>query len=173
MQWTRTIWTIFKEGHIRIILSKYGQSPASSLGADVLWSHCWRRTTTHGARRTSNNHNSSPWANDSGELKTTTKGSFRNRENLQYKKTAETIWLSSLELMENVTIHTPLSTGLSSNLLSAGTRHSWRTRIWKNINTLLMQGEKLYQLQTETTKAVAISNWKKGRVCKGFKLTGL
>ena len=25
MQWTRTIWTIFKEGHIRIIRTKFGK----------------------------------------------------------------------------------------------------------------------------------------------------
>ena len=27
-------WTIFKEGNIRIILTKFGQNPASSLGGD-------------------------------------------------------------------------------------------------------------------------------------------
>ena len=68
MQWTRTIWTISKEGHIWIIPAKFGQNPASSLGGDVLWSNCSRRTT-HGGRRTSNIHNTSPWANDSDELK--------------------------------------------------------------------------------------------------------
>ena len=56
MLWTRTIWTIFKEGHIRIIPTKFGQNPASSLGGDILWSNCWRRTT-HDGRRTSNDHN--------------------------------------------------------------------------------------------------------------------
>ena len=66
MQWTGTIWTILKEGHIRIIPIKFGQNPASSLG-DVVWSNCWRQTT-HNAWRTSNDHNSSPWANGSGEL---------------------------------------------------------------------------------------------------------
>ena len=30
----------FKEGHIRIIPTKFGQNPASSLGGDVLWSIC-------------------------------------------------------------------------------------------------------------------------------------
>ena len=29
-QWTGTIWTILKEGHIRIIPTKLGQNPASS-----------------------------------------------------------------------------------------------------------------------------------------------
>ena len=64
MQWTGTIWTILKEGHIRIIPTKFGQNPASSLGEDVVWSNCWD------GRRTSNDHNSSPWANGSGELNT-------------------------------------------------------------------------------------------------------
>ena len=68
MQWTKTIWTILKEGHIRIISSKFGQNPASSLGIGVIWSNCGRRTT-HDGRRTPNDHNSSPWANGSGELK--------------------------------------------------------------------------------------------------------
>ena len=74
MQWTGPIWIFFKDGHIRIIPTKFGQIPASSLGI-VLWSNCWRRTmdnrrcTIHTGRRTSNDHNSSPWANGSGELK--------------------------------------------------------------------------------------------------------
>ena len=68
MQWTRTIGTILKEGHIRIIPTKFGQNPASSLGGDVVWSNCWRQTI-HDGRRTSNDHNSSPWANGPGELK--------------------------------------------------------------------------------------------------------
>ena len=63
MQWSETIWTIFKEGYIRIIPTKFGQNPASSLRDHVLWSNCWQRTT-HDARRTSNDHKSS------GELKT-------------------------------------------------------------------------------------------------------
>ena len=37
-------------------------------------------------------------------------------------------------------------TGLSSILLSFKTQYSWRTRIWKNINTILMYREKFYQL---------------------------
>ena len=41
MQWTGTIWTIIKEGHMRIIPAKFGQYPASSLGGDVLWSMKW------------------------------------------------------------------------------------------------------------------------------------
>ena len=67
MQQTRTIWTILKEGHISFISTKIGQNPSSSLG-DVLKSNCWRHTTDD-TQRTSNNHNSSPWANVSGELK--------------------------------------------------------------------------------------------------------
>ena len=35
MQWTHTIWTIIKEGHIRIVLAKFGQNPTRSLG-DVI-----------------------------------------------------------------------------------------------------------------------------------------
>ena len=68
MEWTKIIWTILKEGHIRIISSKFGQNPASSLGRDVIWSNCGRRTT-HDGRRTPNDHNSSPWAIGYGELK--------------------------------------------------------------------------------------------------------
>ena len=54
----RNHWTIFKEGQKRIIPTKFGQNPSSSLGAiaDSRW-------------QTSNDHNSSPWANGSGELK--------------------------------------------------------------------------------------------------------
>ena len=63
MQWTRTI---FKECH-KIIPTNFGQNPAGSLG-DVLWSNRWRHMT-HYAQWTSNDHNSSPWANGSGELK--------------------------------------------------------------------------------------------------------
>ena len=36
MQRTGTICSFIKEGHIRIILAKFGQNPASSLGKDVL-----------------------------------------------------------------------------------------------------------------------------------------
>ena len=36
MQRTQTIWTIIKEGHIRIIPAKFGQNPTSSLGGDVI-----------------------------------------------------------------------------------------------------------------------------------------
>ena len=36
IQWTFTIWTIIKEGHIRIIPAKFGQIPASCLGGDVI-----------------------------------------------------------------------------------------------------------------------------------------
>ena len=68
MKRTRTIWATIKEGHKRIIPAKFGPNPASNFGGDVLWSNCWRRTT-HEGRRTSNDHNSSPWANGPGELK--------------------------------------------------------------------------------------------------------
>ena len=57
--------------------------------------------------------------------------------------------------MESATIHTPLSTGLSSILIFVRTQYSCRSRIYKkNINTISMHGEKFYQLHTETTKAV-------------------
>ena len=32
----QAIWTIIKEGHIRIIPAKFGQNPTSSLGGDVI-----------------------------------------------------------------------------------------------------------------------------------------
>ena len=35
MQRTKTIWTIIKEGHIKIIPAKFGQNPTRSLG-DVI-----------------------------------------------------------------------------------------------------------------------------------------
>ena len=44
-------------------------------------------------------------------------------------------WVCLWELMESATILTPPSTGLRSILLSIRTQYSWRTRIWKNINT--------------------------------------
>ena len=46
--------------------------------------------------------------------------------------------------------HAP-STGLSGILLTVRTKYSWRTRIWKNINTISMHREKFYQLHIETT----------------------
>ena len=73
---TKPIWTILKVGHRRIISTKFDQNPASSLGGGVIWSNCWWRITddglptTHDWWRTSNDHNSSPCANGSGELKT-------------------------------------------------------------------------------------------------------
>ena len=36
MQETGPIWTIFKEGHIKLIPAKFGQNPARGLGGDVL-----------------------------------------------------------------------------------------------------------------------------------------
>ena len=45
-------------------------------------------------------------------------------------------WVCSWELMESAIILTPPSTGLSGILLSVRTQYSWRTRIWKNINTI-------------------------------------
>ena len=68
MERTETIWTIIKEGYIRIIPVKFGQNPASSLGRDVLWSNCLRHTTHDGHQMIAFN---SPWAKDSGELKKT------------------------------------------------------------------------------------------------------
>ena len=63
MQRTITISTIIKEGHVRIIHAKFGKNPGSSLG-DVLWSNVDDgRRATDDARRTSNDQNSSPWAN--------------------------------------------------------------------------------------------------------------
>ena len=47
-QGTGTIWTIIKEGHIRIIPAKFGKKPAISLWGDVLWSNFWRWTTQDG-----------------------------------------------------------------------------------------------------------------------------
>ena len=45
MQRTRTIWITIKEDNIRFISCKFGQHLASSLGENVLWSNCCRRTT--------------------------------------------------------------------------------------------------------------------------------
>ena len=52
----------FKEGHIRIIPAKFGQNSASSLGGDVIWSNCWRRTTTHNGHPTITIANHEPMA---------------------------------------------------------------------------------------------------------------
>ena len=74
-------------------------------------------------------------------------GSFSNRENLQYKKTADSALLS-LFMRTNGKCnnsHAP-STGLSGILPSVRTQYFWRTRIWKIINTISMYGEKFYQL---------------------------
>ena len=68
MQWIKAIWTIFTEGHIGISPTKFGQNPASSLEGDFIWSNCWQ-WTTHNGQQTSNDRNSSPWANGSGEQK--------------------------------------------------------------------------------------------------------
>ena len=62
-------------------------------------------------------------------------GSLRNRENLQYKKTADSVLLS-LFMRTNRKCnnsHAP-STGLSGILLSARTQYSWRAKIWKYTN---------------------------------------
>ena len=49
-------------------------------------------------------------------------------------------WVFSWELMERATILPPFSTGSSSILLSVRTQYSWRTRLWKNINNISMEG---------------------------------
>ena len=67
MQGTTTIWTIIRKALISIISAKFGKNVARTLG-DVLWSNCGRRTT-HSIWQTSNDHNSSTWANGWGELK--------------------------------------------------------------------------------------------------------
>ena len=54
--------------------------------------------------------------------------------------------------------HTP-STGLSSILFSVRTQNSRRTKYEKDINTISMQGEKFYQLHTESTIAVVTSKY--------------
>ena len=43
MQWTAIIWTIFKQGHIRMIPTKFGLNPASCLGGDVLYANLIRQ----------------------------------------------------------------------------------------------------------------------------------
>ena len=65
-------------------------------------------------------------------------GSFRNREKLQYKKTAESVWLNLFKRTNGKinNSHAP-STGLSRILLSIRIQYSWRTIILK-ISTLLM-----------------------------------
>ena len=63
MQWTWTTWTIFEEGHIRIIPTKFGQIQP------VVKEEMSFEAIVDNAQRTPNDHNSSPWANGSGELK--------------------------------------------------------------------------------------------------------
>ena len=58
MQQTNTIWTINKEGHMRIISAKFGKNLANCL--DVF------KATVYKERWKFNNHNSSPIG--SGEL---------------------------------------------------------------------------------------------------------
>ena len=55
-------------------------------------------------------------------------------------------WVCSWELMESAKILMPPSTGLRGILLSVRIQNSRMTRIWKNINIILMHGEKFYQL---------------------------
>ena len=52
------------------------------------------------------------------------------------KQQTQFYWACSWELMESATILMPPITGLSGILLSVKTQYSWRTRIWKNINTI-------------------------------------
>ena len=66
------------------------------------------------------------WKTDPSEIERTY--NIRKQQTLFY-------WVCSWELMENATILTPPSTGLSSSLVSSRTQYTWRTRIWKNINT--------------------------------------
>ena len=83
---------LLKAGHVP---TKFGQNPASSLGGDILWSNCWRRTT-HNGRRTSNDHNSSLWANGSGELKISPfKKYFRNTIRVLSSLNIDQVWLLS------------------------------------------------------------------------------
>ena len=39
------IWTAIEQGHIMIIPAKFGQCPASNIGADILWNN-WLWGTT-------------------------------------------------------------------------------------------------------------------------------
>ena len=64
MQWTGTIWTTLKEDQPRIIPVKFGQIPTSGLGGELLFKDCGRMDI-----RMVSDHNSSPWAFGSAELK--------------------------------------------------------------------------------------------------------
>ena len=59
-----------------------------------------------------------------------------------WKQQTRFYWVCSWELMESATILTPPSNGLSGILLSERIHYSRRTRIWKNINTKSMYGDK-------------------------------
>ena len=96
------------------------------------------------------------WKTDTSEIERT--------YNIRKQQT-QFYWVCSSELMESATILTPPSTDLSSILLSARTQYSWRTRIWKNINTILMYGEKFYQLHLAQWQLLRpLNNQKNGSV---------
>ena len=74
---------------------------------------------------------------------------FRYRENLQYKKTADSVWLGLFMRTNGKCNNSQApSTNLGSILLFIRTQYSWRTRIWKNFNTISMHREKFYWKRT-------------------------
>ena len=81
-------------------------------------------------------------------------GSFRNKENLQYKKTADLVLLGLLVRTNGkcYNAHVPWHRlkRYSPNI-PEGPEYE------KNINTISMHLERFHQLHTETTKAVATS----------------
>ena len=74
-----------------------------------------------------------------------------------YKNMGGKQWNQLQKKVESATILAPPSTGLIGILLSLRNQYSRMTRIWKNINTISMYGEKIYQLHIETTTTVATS----------------
>ena len=66
----RTIWTIIKEGHIRIIPAKFGQILTSSLGGEEMsFKSIVNGRTDDDRWRTKTDHKSSPCHYVKGELK--------------------------------------------------------------------------------------------------------
>ena len=74
------------------------------------------------------------------------------------KKQTRFYWVCSWELIESATIPTTPSTRLSSTLLSLRTQYSWRTRIWKNINTI-SKAAKIRQYTAITDIACALKEY--------------
>ena len=168
MQWTRTTWTILKEGHIRFIPTKFGQNPASSLG-DVVWSNGWQRRT-HDGRRTSIDHNSSHWANGSGELKRFNSILYLPHRWLERKICVLsllqlTTWLAGSRCLLNNYNHWGTSPVLMNCLLFSLSNHF---QLWKRIKSHRFRYVNFFNIKMRLTLTAPIMTAAEDKFCDIF-----